>query len=110
MPLESRDYSPIGEQKRLEQTPQRYGNRISTLGLWQPTQGFEYDLAQGGFKGKSYIKAMDGVAQKASQTLAETVIVQDSDSLQKAVWCSNSVRDGRKKGCSSSSYPPSVRR
>ncbi|MEM9117391.1 MAG: hypothetical protein AAGD09_05865 [Cyanobacteria bacterium P01_F01_bin.56] len=51
--------SPIGEQKRLEQTPQRYGNRISILGLWQPGQGFEYALAQGGFKGKSYIEVMD---------------------------------------------------
>ena len=46
----SYSYSPIGAQKRLEQTPQRYGNRISILGVWQPAQGFEYALAQGGFK------------------------------------------------------------
>ena len=80
--------SPIGEQKRLEQTPQRYGNRISILGLWQPAQGFEYALAQGGFKSKSYIEVMDWVAQKAAQTLAETgritVIVQDNGSLHKS--------------------------
>jgi hypothetical protein len=30
----SYSYSPIGEQKRLEQTSQRYGHRISILGLW----------------------------------------------------------------------------
>jgi hypothetical protein len=84
----SYSYSPIGEQKRLEQTSQRYGHRISILGLWQPGEGFEYALAQGGFKGKSYIEVMDWVAQKAAQTLAETgritVIVQDNGSLHKS--------------------------
>jgi transposase len=35
----SYSYSPIGEQKRLEQTSQRYGHRISILGLWQPGEG-----------------------------------------------------------------------
>jgi hypothetical protein len=69
----------------LEQTSQRYGHRISILGLWQPGEGFEYALAQGGFKGKSYIEVMDWVAQKAAQSLAETgritVIVQDNGSL-----------------------------
>jgi hypothetical protein len=84
----SYSYSPIGEQKRLEQTSQRYGHRISILGLWQPGEGFEYALAQGGFKGKSYIEVMDWVAQKAAQTLAATgritVIVQDNGSLHKS--------------------------
>jgi putative transposase len=84
----SYSYSPIGEQKRLEQTSQRYGHRISILGLWQPGEGVEYALAQGGFKGKSYIEVMDWVAQKAAQTLAETgritVIVQDNGSLHKS--------------------------
>lgn len=42
----------------MEQTPNRYGNRISILGLWQPGEQFEYALAQGGFKGESYIKVM----------------------------------------------------
>ena len=28
-------YSPIGQQKRLEQSRKRYGSRISILGLWQ---------------------------------------------------------------------------
>jgi transposase len=55
------------------------GNRV---------KGFEYALAQGGFKGKSYIEVMDWVAQKAAQTLAETgritVIVQDNGSLHKS--------------------------
>ena len=44
--------------------------------------GFEYALAPGGFKGKSYIEVMDWVAQKASRTLAQTgritVVVQDN--------------------------------
>jgi putative transposase len=77
----SYSYSPIGEQKRLEQTSQRYGHRISILGLWQPGEGFEYALAQGGFKGKSYIEVMDWVAQKAAQTLAGTVLLK-SERLQ----------------------------
>lgn len=81
----SYSYSPVGEQKRLEQTPKRYGNRISILGLWQPGEQFEYALAQGGFKGESYIKIMDWVAEKAAQTLAKTgrltVVVQDNGSL-----------------------------
>ena len=81
----SYSYSRIGEQKRMEQTPQRYGCRISILGLWQPAHGFEYALSQGGFKGDSYIDVMDWVAQKAALTLAETgrmtVVVQDNGSL-----------------------------
>jgi hypothetical protein len=32
------------------------------LGLWQEGKSFEYALAQGGFKDKSYIKVMDWVA------------------------------------------------
>jgi DDE superfamily endonuclease len=81
----SYSYSRIGEQKRMEQTPHRYGNRISILGLWQPGERFEYALAQGGFKGESYIKVMDWMADKAAQTLAQTgrltVVVQDNGSL-----------------------------
>jgi hypothetical protein len=53
----------------MEQTPNRYGSRMSILGLWQPGKRFEYALAQGGFKGESYIKVMDWIAHKASQTL-----------------------------------------
>jgi hypothetical protein len=82
----SYSYSPIGEQKRMEQTPNRHGRRISILGLWRPGEGFEYALSQGGFKGQSYLEVMDWVAQKASLTLAETgritVIVQDAKSHQ----------------------------
>jgi hypothetical protein len=81
----SYSYSRIGTQKRMEQTPQRYGRRISILGLWQPAHGFEYALSQGGFKGESYLEVMNWVAQKAAQTLAETgritVVVQDNGSL-----------------------------
>lgn len=81
----SYSYSRSGTQKRLEQTPKRYGNRISILGLWQPGERFEYALAQGGFKGKSYVQVMDWIAGKAAQTLAQTgrltVVVQDNGSL-----------------------------
>ena len=81
----SYSYSRIGQHKRMEQTPNRYGNRISILGLWQPGEQFEYALAQGGFKGESYIKVMDWVADKAALTLAQTgrltVVVQDNGSL-----------------------------
>lgn len=81
----SYSYSRIGEQKCMEQTAQRYGHRISILGLWQPGESFEYALAQGGFKSASYIKVMDWVAEKAAQRLAETgrltVVVQDNGSL-----------------------------
>lgn len=81
----SYSYSRVGEQKRMEQTPKRYGNRISILGLWQPGERFEYALSQGGFKGESYIKVMDWIAHKAAQTLAQTgrltVVVQDNGSL-----------------------------
>jgi transposase len=84
----SYSYSRIGEQKRMEQTLERYGRRISILGLWQPGQKFEYALAQGGFKGESYIKVMDWAAQTACQTLAETgritVVVQDNSSVHKS--------------------------
>lgn len=81
----SYSYSQVGEQKRLEQPRKSYGSRISILGLWQPGQGFEYALAQGGFNSESYIKVMDWVALKAAQTLAQTgritVVVQDNGSL-----------------------------
>jgi hypothetical protein len=78
----SYSYSRVGEQKRLEPTRQRWGRRISILGIWQPDQQFDYALAQGGFKTSSYLKVMAAQAQKAAQTLAETglitVIVQDN--------------------------------
>ncbi len=81
----SYSYSLIGSQKRMEQTAQRYGNRVSILGLWQPGERFEYALAQGGFKSDSYIKVMDWIAKKAATTLAETgrftVVAQDNGSL-----------------------------
>lgn len=75
-------YSRIGVQKCLEQTPRRYGSRISILGLWQPHEHFEYALVQGGFKSASYIEVMDWVAMAAAETLKQTgrltVIVQDN--------------------------------
>ena len=92
----SYSYSPVGVQKRMEQTDKRYGNRISILGLWEPGKScvagdpprFEYALVQGGFNGKSYIKVMDWIAHKAAQTLAATgrltVVVQDNGPLHKS--------------------------
>jgi hypothetical protein len=82
----SYSYSRSGTQKRLEQVPTR-GSRISILGLWQPNQGFEYALAQGGFKGESYIQVIDWIAAKAARTLEQTgrftVVVQDNCSIHK---------------------------
>jgi putative transposase len=84
----SYSYSLIGEQKCLEQTPKRYGSRISILGLWQEGKSFEYGLAQGGFKSQSYIKVMDWIAQTAAilfeQTGKLTVIVQDNSPIHKS--------------------------
>ena len=81
----SYSYSQTGVQKRLEQTPKRYGNRISSVGLWQPGARFESALAPGGFKGESEIKVMDWIADKAAQTWAQTgrltVVVQGNGSL-----------------------------
>ena len=78
----SYSYSRIGLQKCLEQTQQRYGSRISILGLWQPDKHFEYALVQGGFKSASYISVMDWVAATAAETLKQTgrltVVVQDN--------------------------------
>ena len=83
----SYSYSLKAEQKRLEQTTKRYGNRLSILGLWEPGEQFDYALAQGGFKPPSYVKVMDKIADRAAPTLAETgrltVVVQDNGSLHR---------------------------
>ena len=72
----------------MEQTQKRYGSRISILGLWQVGKGFEYGLAQGGFKGKSYIKIMNWVAQKAAAVFKNTgkltVVVQDNSPIHRS--------------------------
>jgi hypothetical protein len=84
----SYSYSKVNSQKCLEQHLKKYGSRISILGLWQPGQSFEYALAQKGFKGESYLKVMDWVAEKAAVTLAQTgritVVVQDNCSFHKS--------------------------
>jgi hypothetical protein len=78
----SYSYSRVGQQKRMEQTQQRFGRRISILGIWQQEQHFDYALVQGGFKSHSYLKVMEEQAHKAAHTLAQTgqitVIVQDN--------------------------------
>lgn len=75
-------YSPIGEQKCLEQTPKRWGRRISIIGILEQEQQFDYALVQGGCKSQSYIQIMDWQAEKASVKMAQTgqitVIVQDN--------------------------------
>jgi len=84
----SYSYSPIGQQKRMEQTTVVHGKRISILGLWQRGQSFEYGLTQGGFNSHRYIELMDMVADTASKTYAKTgqitVVVQDNGSLHKS--------------------------
>jgi putative transposase len=87
------------------------GIALAFSGLWQPGEGFEYALAQGGFKGKSYIEVMDWVAQKAAQNLggdgdASRSSCRITGRCIKAVWCRSSGPAGRNKGCLSSFYPP----
>ena len=56
-----------------------YGKREKALSM---------PSSQGGFKDKNYIKVMDWVADKASQTLAQTgritVVVHDNGGLHKS--------------------------
>ncbi len=72
----------------MAQTLKKYGSRISIIGLWQEGKSFEYALAQGGFKGKSYIKVMNWIADKAEAQLKATgkltVIVQDNSPIHKS--------------------------
>jgi putative transposase len=88
-------YSRIGQQKLMEQSAQRYGSRISILGLWDVDKQFDYALAQGGFNTSSYLKVMNAQAKSAQQRLQHsgmiTVIVQDNGSIHtsqqaKAMW------------------------
>ena len=84
----SYSYSRVGQQKLMAQTLKKYGSRISIIGLWQEGKSFEYALAQGGFKGKSYIKVMNWIADKAEAQLKATgkltVIVQDNSPIHKS--------------------------
>ena len=117
----SYSYSPVGEQKRMEQTDKRYGNRISILGLWELGKScvaghpprFEYALAQGSFNCKSYIKVMDWIAQKAAQTLAATgrltVVVQYNGPLHKSHLVRQQWARWQAQGLLLFSYRPIVR-
>ena len=81
-------YALSGEQKRLDQTHQIYGTRLSVLGLWEEGKGFEYGLVKGGFDSQRYIELMDWEAEKAAQTLPKTgpitIVVQDNGSIHKS--------------------------
>ena len=105
----SYSYSQIGSQKVMEQSRKKYGSRISILGLWQAGKSFEYGLAQGGFKGKTYIKIMNWVAQKAAAVFKDTgkltVVVQDNSPIHRSheVRCIGSV--GQNKDYYCFSYP-----
>lgn len=80
-------YSPIGQQKRFEQTSRR-GQRVSILGVWEPDECFEYALVVGGFNAERYLEVMNWLASKAAQTFAETgrltFIVQDNCPIHKS--------------------------
>ena len=69
---ESYSYSPIGKQKRLEQTARR-GQRVSILGIWDPDESFDYALCVGGFNGERYLEVMNWLAEKAAQTLQNDI-------------------------------------
>lgn len=106
----SYSYSKINEQKKMEQHQKKYGSRISILGLWQQGQSFDYALAQGGFKGESYIQVMDWVAQKAEETLAQTgritVVVQDNGPVHKSQWVRQQWQRWQKQGLYLFFLPP----
>lgn len=84
---ESYSYSPMGEQKRFEQTSRR-GQRVSILGIWDPNESFDYALTLGGFNSKRYLEVMDWLAAKAAQTFAHsgqlTFVVQDNCTIHKS--------------------------
>lgn len=84
---ESYSYSPIGQQKRFEQTARR-GQRVSILGVWDPNESFEYALAVGGFNAQRYLEVMDWLAAKAAKTFAETgrltFVMQDNCPIHKS--------------------------
>ena len=84
----SYSYSPIGQQKRLEQTERR-GARVSLLGLWSPDECFDYALVTGGYNAERYIEVMDQAAAKAARVFAEsarlTLVIQDNCSIHRAV-------------------------
>ena len=84
---ESYSYSPIGKQKRFEQTARR-GKRVSILGIWDPDESFDYALVVGGFNGERYLEVMNWMAQKAAKTYAATqkltFIVQDNCTIHKS--------------------------
>lgn len=98
----SYSYSPIGHQKRLEQTPKRWGRRISILGIWEPEHTFDYGLVQGGFKTQSYLKLMNWQAEKAAQDLEKTgritVIVQDNGSIHRSKAAIAQQEEWQKQG------------
>lgn len=99
-------YRRVGEQKRIEQTQHRFGNRISILGVWQPGEQFDYALAQGGFKSHSYLKVMDWQAEQAAQTWVQTgritVIVQDNGPIHTSKAAQAQVEGWQNQGCSCS--------
>ena len=84
---ESYSYSPVGQQKRFEQTSRR-GQRVSILGIWEPNESFDYSLCVGGFNGERYLEVMNWLASKAAKTYAETrqltFIVQDNCTIHKS--------------------------
>jgi len=60
----SYSYYYRGEQKRQEQTKNR-GQRISTLGIWQPMMAFLYTLVVGSLKSHHYVAMLNAQADEA---------------------------------------------
>ena len=106
---ESYSYSPIGQQKRFEQTSRR-GQRVSILGLWDPDESFEYALVTGGFNGERYLEVMNQLAAKAGKTFAEsgqlTFVVQDNCSIHKSQAVQEAWGEWRAQGLFVLFLPP----
>jgi hypothetical protein len=107
----SYSYVKKGEQKRLEQTPRR-GRRLSILALWSPLISFEYGLAIGSFTSETYIKVMDWQAERACLHLADTgqitVVVKTMVHCTLLDLYKPNGLNGKKRGCTCSSYPNTV--
>lgn len=94
-------YSPIGQQKLLQQTKRR-GRRLSTLGLYSVGVSFEYGLKLGSFNRDSYLKLINWQAEKARERLITTgkitVVVQDNHPIHTSLQVRSSVQQWEELG------------
>lgn len=105
----SYSYSPIGEQKRLEQSDRR-GERLSILGVWSPDECFDYAVVTGGYNAERYSQVMDQVAAKAAEEWARrarlTFVLQDNCSIHRSLAVQQRWQQWRQQGLFLLFLPP----